>query len=262
VIQACSDSPEIIAEGRENPGWAGTSQSSLFFFCRCSWLFAHSSVTPGSNLRLERYQETALHRDAGGEDNLSKNNMKRIALMLLGLAWATSLFAQTADPGAAEKPKLPARPQWEQRRHLIWDRLDLTDEQKEKLKQIREEDRQSLRSAWAEAKIAQESLHAALLANPENTADIQTKATNWANAISTRTVQFALHEAKVSQVLTPEQRVVLDEAIKGMRRWHRRDGGPENGRGRSERPWEKMNPASRPAAPAATPSVTPTAPTN
>jgi Spy/CpxP family protein refolding chaperone len=205
-----------------------------------------------------------LHRDVGGQDNLSKNNMKRIALMLLGLAWATSLFAQTVDPGAADKPKLPARPQWEQRRHLFWDRLNLTDEQKEKLKQIREEDRQSLRSAWAEAKIAQESLHAALLANPENTADIQAKATNWANALSTRTVQFALHEAKVSQVLTPEQRVVLDEAIKARtRRWHRRDGGPENGRGRQlERPWDKTNPASRPAAPTATPNITPPAPTN
>ena len=221
------------------------------------------SVTPGSNLRLERYQETALHRDAGGQDNLSKNNMKRIALMLLGLAWATRLFAQTVDPAAADKPKLPARPQWEQRRHLFWDRLNLTDEQKEKLKQIREEDRQSLRSAWAEAKIAQESLHAALLANPENTAEIQAKATNWANALSTRTVQLALHEAKVSQVLTPEQRVAFDEAIKArMRRWHRGHGGPENGGWRSERPGEKMNPASRPAAPAATPSVTPEAPTN
>jgi Spy/CpxP family protein refolding chaperone len=206
---------------------------------------------------------TALHRDAGGQDNLSKNNMKRIALTLLGLAWATSLFAQTADPGAADKPNIPARPRWEQRRNLFWDRLDLTDEQKEKLKQIRDEDRQGLRSAWAEAKIAQESLHAALLANPENTADIQTKATNWANALSTRTVQFALHEAKVSQVLTPEQRVALDEAIKARQgRWRLRGGGPENSLGRSERPWGRMNPASRPAAPAATPSATPDAPTN
>jgi Spy/CpxP family protein refolding chaperone len=193
-----------------------------------------------------------------------RNNMKRIALTLLGLAWATSLFAQTADPGAADKPKLPAQPQWEHRRHLFWDRLNLTDEQKEKLKQIRQEDRQSLRSAWAEAKIAQESLHAALLANPENTADIQAKATNWANALSTRTVQFALHEAKVSQVLTPAQRVAVDEAIKSrrMRRWNRRNGGAEDGRWRSERPWGRMNPASRPAAPAATPSASPEAPTN
>ena len=183
--------------------------------------------------------------------------------MLLGLAWATSLFAQTIDPGAADKPKLPARPQWEQRRHLFWDRLNLTDEQKEKLKQIREEDRQSLRSAWAEAKIAQESLHAALLANPENTADIQAKATNWANALSTRTVQFALHEAKVSQVLTPTQRVAVDEAIKSrrLRRWNRRDGGAE-GRWQSERPGGRMNPASRPAAPEATPNASPEAPTN
>src|SRR5271154_3268922 len=113
--------------------------------------------------------------------------MKRIALTLLGLVSPTILYAPTVDPDAAEKPKPQPKSQWEHRRHLFWDRLNLTDEQKEKLKQIREEDRQSLRSAWAEAKIAQESLHAALLANPENTADIQAKATNWANALSTRT---------------------------------------------------------------------------
>jgi Spy/CpxP family protein refolding chaperone len=223
----------------------------------------HSSVTPGGSLRLERYQETSLHRDAGGQDHLSKNNMKRIALTLLGLVSATSLFAQTADPSAADKPKPPPQPQWEQRRHFFWDRLDLTDEQKEKLKQIREDDRPSLRSAWAQAKIARESLHAALLANPENTADIQTKATNWANALSTRSVQLALHEAKVNQVLTPEQRVALDEANRfRLKRWHRRDGGSENGRWQSGRPWERMNPASRPAVPAPTPGVTPAAPTN
>jgi Spy/CpxP family protein refolding chaperone len=189
--------------------------------------------------------------------------MKRIALTLLGLAWAASLFAQTADPSAADKPKLPPRAQWEQRRHLFWDRLDLTDEQKEKLKQIRADDRQNLRSAWAEAKIAQESLHAALLANPENTADIQAKATSWANALSTRSVQLALHEAKVNQVLTPAQRVALDEANKArLKRWHRGNGGSENGRWQSGRPWQRMNPAARSAVPAPTPSVTPEAPTN
>jgi Spy/CpxP family protein refolding chaperone len=189
--------------------------------------------------------------------------MKRIALTLLGLVSATSLFAQPADANAADKSKLQSQPQWEHRRHIFWDRLDLTNEQKEKLKQIREEDHQSLRSAWAQAKIAQETLHAALLANPENTADIQTKATNWANALSTKSVQLALHEAKVNQVLTPAQRVALDEANKArLRRWHRRNGGSENGRGQSERPWEKMSPASRPAIPAPSPSVTPEAPTN
>jgi Spy/CpxP family protein refolding chaperone len=189
--------------------------------------------------------------------------MKKITLTLLGLAWATRLFAQSADPSAADKPKLPPQPQWEQRRHLFWDRLNLTDEQKEKLKQIREDDRQNLRSAWAQAKIAQESLHAALLANPENTADIQTKATNWANALSTRSVQLALHEAKVNQVLTPAQRVSLDEANKArLRRWHRRGGGSENGRWQSGPLRQRMNPASQPAVATPTPSVTPETPTN
>jgi hypothetical protein len=51
------------------------------------------------------------------------------------------------------------------------------------------------------------------LANPENVADIQTKATGLANALSTGSVQLALHLAKISQALTPAQRVELTEAM-------------------------------------------------
>jgi Spy/CpxP family protein refolding chaperone len=186
--------------------------------------------------------------------------MKRIALTLLVLLSATSLFAQSADPSAADKPNLPPQPQRMHKRHAFWDRLNLTDEQKEKLKQIRKDDRESLGSAWAQAKIARESLHAALLANPENTADIQAKATNWANALSTKSVQLAMHEAKVSQVLTPTQRVILDEAIKArLHRWHRREGGWENGHW--QRPGERRNQTPRTPAPTPAPTVGTEAPT-
>jgi Spy/CpxP family protein refolding chaperone len=197
------------------------------------------------------------------KENLSKNYMKRIALTLLGLVSATSLFAQAAALSTADKPNPLPQPRREHMRDLFWDRLKLTDEQKEKLQQIREADRQSLGSAWAQAKIAQESLHAALLANPENTADIQSKATNWANALSARSVQWALHQAKVNEILTPTQRVALDEANKTrLRRWHRPNGGWENGRWQRERPWEKRNQASGPAVPTPSPSGAPEAPTN
>jgi len=76
-------------------------------------------------------------------------------------------------------------------------------------------------------KIARESLKAALLANPENVVDIQTKATNLANALSTSSVQTALHYAKISQVLTPAQRVELEEAIsRGTHNWRQHLCGP------------------------------------
>ena len=83
----------------------------------------------------------------------------------------------------------------------------MTDDEKAEPKQIRDANQDGLRSAWAQVRIARESLDAALLANLENIADIQTKATNLANALSTSAVQMALHRAEINAVLTPAQRV-------------------------------------------------------
>jgi Spy/CpxP family protein refolding chaperone len=152
--------------------------------------------------------------------------MKRIAIIFLTLVSTTSLFAQTADPSPADQGKPGTPPIRSPGRHWIWNRLNLAEDQKEKLKQIREADRESLSDARAQVAIARESLKAALLANPENAADIQAKATGLANALSTSSVQMSLHLAKINQVLTPTQRVALEEAnARRMRNWrqHRRD---------------------------------------
>jgi Spy/CpxP family protein refolding chaperone len=191
-----------------------------------------------------------------------RTKLKKITLALLALASTTSLYAQVADPDSADKlrptPQLPQS----QAKQSFWDRLELTDDQKDKLKQIREADRDNLRAAWAQVKIAQESLHAALLANPEDTADIQAKATNLADALRTKSVQWALHEARVSQVLTPTQRVTLYEAIKNhMNGVHRHERWSESGHWQ-ERHSEKRNQSERPAAPAPSASAAPEAPTN
>jgi len=189
-------------------------------------------------------------------------NVKRLVLTLLALVSVTNLFAQTADPSATDTPILRPHPPQVQMQNSLWNRLNLSDDQKEKLKQIREADRDNLGSAWAQVKIAQESLRAALLANPEDTADIQAKATNLGNALSTKSVQWALHEAKVDQVLTPTQRVALYEANKNrMNRGHRHTS-LESGQGQEERHPEKRNQFPRPAAPAPSAAVTPEAPTN
>jgi Spy/CpxP family protein refolding chaperone len=193
---------------------------------------------------------------------LKKSRMKKIPITLLALTYATRLFAQAAEPSPADQGKTGTQPVQESMQQRLWERLQLTDDQKEKLKQIREADRDSLRSARAQVTIARESLKAALLANPENIADIQTKATNLANALSTSSVQIALHRAKINQPLTPAQRVALDEAReRRMRRGLRPGAGAERGPWQQRRPWQRQNqsPQQKPAAPQD--SQTPAAPT-
>ena len=162
--------------------------------------------------------------------------MRKIAIALLLLVSATSLFAQTADPSPTDQGKQGTSPAEKPRRQCFWDRLNLTDDQKDKLKEIREADRDNLRAARAQVKIARELLKAALLANPENIADIQTKATNLANALSTSSVQTALHYAKISAVLTPAQRVDAEEALENrFHNWRKRFGGRQEGALREQR---------------------------
>jgi Spy/CpxP family protein refolding chaperone len=171
--------------------------------------------------------------------------MKKIIVTLFALVFAVPLLAQVADSSPADAGKAGAESERRHERRGFWDRLQLTDDQKSKLNQIREADRDSLRSAWAQVSIAKESLKAALMANPENIADIQTKATAVANALSTSSVQMALHLAKINQVLTPPQRVELAEVRehRRMRRWRRFGGDRERGRGEERRPWQRQNQA-------------------
>ena len=175
--------------------------------------------------------------------------MKKIAVILLAMACTTRLFAQADDPEPADQDKAQDPPREELREHRFWDRLRLTDEQRTKLQQIREADEEGIRSAWAQVAIAREVLKAALLANPENSADIQAKATNLANALSATAIQMATHRAKINQVLTPVQRVALEEAKEHRmhhRFWERHGRGSEergewHGRGaeRGEEPWRE-----------------------
>jgi Spy/CpxP family protein refolding chaperone len=178
--------------------------------------------------------------------------MKKIVTIFLALVSATSLFAQTADPSPADQGKPGSSPTRRSMKNWFWDRLNLAEDQKEKLQQIREADRDSLTSAWAQVAIARELLKAALLANPENVADIQTKATGLANALSTSSVQMALHLAKVSQVLTPAQRVELEEAwSRRMRDWRQRLRGPMEDFLKDQRPSQRkdQSPEQTPAEP-------------
>ena len=169
--------------------------------------------------------------------------MKKIAITLLASAYAAHLFAQSASPSSTDQGKTALEPAQKSMRTCFLEGLQLTDDEKAKLKQIDDVDRDGLRSAWAQVRIARESLDAALLANPENIADIQTKATNLANALSTKVVQMALHRAKINAVLTPAQRVALvDAERRRMPGWNRPRGGGERGPWQGQCPWRRQDP--------------------
>jgi Spy/CpxP family protein refolding chaperone len=174
---------------------------------------------------------------------ITKNSMKKIAITLLASAYAAHLFAQSASPSPTDQGKTAPEPAQKSMRSCFLEGLQLTDDEKVKLKQIDDADRDGLRSAWAQVRIARESLDAALLANPENIADIQTKATNLANALSTKVVQMALHRAKINAVLTPAQRVALvDAERRRMPGWNRPRGGGERGPWQRQCPWRRQDP--------------------
>jgi Spy/CpxP family protein refolding chaperone len=178
--------------------------------------------------------------------------MKKIAITLLAWAYAAHLFAQAANPSPTDQGKTAPEPAQKSMRGCFWEGLQLTDDEKAKLKQICDADQDGLRSAWAPVRIARESLDAALLANPENIADIQTKAINLANALSTSTVQMALHRAKINAALTPAQRVALvDAERRRMPGWNRPRGGAERSPWQEQRLWQRRDqlPKQTPAIP-------------
>jgi Spy/CpxP family protein refolding chaperone len=137
--------------------------------------------------------------------------MRTILLTILFFASATGLFAQNADQGPTVQPSPGLQ---SNERRTPWPQLKLTEDQKAKLKEIREADKDSLKSASEQVRTAREALQSALLANPENTADIQVKATSLGNAQSVVTLQRALKRAKINEVLTPAQRTILDASGK------------------------------------------------
>ena len=145
--------------------------------------------------------------------------MRTILLTILSLALATGLFAQNADQGPTVQPS-PGLQSNEGRGPRP--QLNLTEDQKAKLKEIQQARKDSLKSAIDEVRTARDVLQSALLANPENTADIQAKATTLGNAQSALTVQRALQQAKINAVLTPAQRTIL--ASRNERQQRRRQG--------------------------------------
>jgi Spy/CpxP family protein refolding chaperone len=95
------------------------------------------------------------------------SQVRTILSTVLFLASATGLFAQNADQGATVQPS-PGLQTNERRGPMP--QLNLTEDQKAKIKEIGEADKDSLKSAIEQVRTAREALQSVLLANPESAA--------------------------------------------------------------------------------------------
>jgi Spy/CpxP family protein refolding chaperone len=119
------------------------------------------------------------------------------------------VLAQTpgATPAApAEKADASRRDRRAAKRERIAQELGLTAEQRARMEQIRETDREALRTAHRDVAAKREALRDAMLADPTNQAAIDARANELAAARAEMQRRALATEQRVLQVLTPEQR--------------------------------------------------------
>ncbi len=125
--------------------------------------------------------------------------MKRFVIALMVTATAAITFAQTADPGQFH-------------RHARADRfasqLDLTDAQKQQMKDIRTASREQNKQLYADYRAKQQQFRALKQANDPSADDIKAELETMRPQI--RAARKASREA-MRNVLTPEQRSQLEQ---------------------------------------------------
>ena len=133
--------------------------------------------------------------------------------------------AQESGPAAPEKPLPDHGPRFSKNRfpkHDLFERLELTPDQKMQIEKLKEGDRQSLLEARDKVQIARDILESAVREHPQDDAGIKAKAADLGAAVSTLITQVSLHRSRFLQILTGDQREKMEEF-----RHHR--GGPHFG---------------------------------
>ena len=148
--------------------------------------------------------------------------MYKLSVILAGLLMGGSLAAQTKDPGPLSRlplgrlgcPPFPLEqippPTWLRFGNNLLG-LDLTSEQKKAIQQLQESDALTLLSARDAVRIARTILESALRENPQDEIGIKAKYEELAKNEAKLSEQQSIHELKLMQVLTIEQRAKLSD---------------------------------------------------
>jgi Spy/CpxP family protein refolding chaperone len=164
--------------------------------------------------------------------------MHKLVALITGLLCAGSIDvrAQESGPAASEKPSPEHGPRLSQNRfpkHDLFERLELTLDQKTQIEKLKEADRQSLLEARDKVQIARDILEAAVREHPQDDAGIKAKAADLGAAVSTLITQVSMHRSRFLQILTGDQREKMEEFRRHRGRPHfgfpPHDGPPHEG---------------------------------
>jgi len=182
-----------------------------------------------------------------------KRQMRALVMIAVAVVWMTSswVFLNSISAGAADtsasaemgKAKGHEGGQchhhWKGHGHhrhhghyaLFWKKLNLTDDQKSKIRSIRDEARPKIKQLFGQLKAGREQLNALVKSGPFDEAKVRAIAKQQADIIANLIVEKQRMRSSMYGVLTPEQKAKAEELHKAWKLLH---GGEHGHKGHME----------------------------
>jgi protein CpxP len=133
-----------------------------------------------------------------------------VVTALLSLGMFGNLIAQDSQDTNPE----PQKHEWHHHGAMFWHelkQLDLTDAQKQQVKQIMQSNRQNRRTIEKDMIAARKDVATAVFSNPNDEAAIRAKAAAISNAVTAQIVNQAQLLSQISKILTPDQQQKMNQ---------------------------------------------------
>jgi protein CpxP len=139
--------------------------------------------------------------------------LHQLAVAALSLATATALCAQSTDNSNDQQANQPNQVQkvWKEHHHGFFKQLNLTDAQKQQLKEYRSTNAADWKAKLAALLTVEKQLQNAIATNPGDEATIRSLVAQEANARADMAIQHAHMVAELQSILTPDQKQKLTE---------------------------------------------------
>jgi Spy/CpxP family protein refolding chaperone len=139
---------------------------------------------------------------------------------LAATAWSPLLAQSTAPSGTLEAEEHGQHEHW-RHHHGEWflKKLNLSDDQRNQIKQFRSDNKPAFRTAMLNLLTAQKSLQDAIYKNPKDEATISSLSASVTNARTQLALQKANFYAALQNILTPEQKQQLDQMHQKRQDW-------------------------------------------
>jgi Spy/CpxP family protein refolding chaperone len=124
------------------------------------------------------------------------------------------MFGNLIAQDSTEASPAPQTHEWHHHGAMFWhelNQLNLTDAQKQQVKQIMQSNRQNMRSIEKDMLTARKDVATAMFTNPNDEAALRTKAAAISNAITAQIMNHAQLLSQISKILTPDQQQKLNQ---------------------------------------------------